>query len=223
MSLMPPVAESLLPGPLRLGWGAALGAAVVVHAGHAFAARRQRRWWHIGYTVAAGGLASMYLLPGSVSSVGSVARLVLLTALSAALVTVMLAVRSREGVLNPLWVASVVDVLAVGYLLLPKSWQPPTLSYLLLLYLGYQALAWTAGLWNHMPVAGSSSHAHVASRATASLTRTGGRAAHPAPGPDPDAHGAGHRPDVLRAPAELTVRLTLAIAAAGTGYLLVTG
>ncbi|TQJ00964.1 DUF5134 domain-containing protein [Amycolatopsis cihanbeyliensis] len=142
----------LLPEWLRIVLAAVLCGVAVLHVGHVLAMRGQRRWWHAGHTVMALGMAAMYLLPRMRNEGLYEAGLVLFALFTVAVVIGALLIRRNEGVLNPLWIAAGVDMVAMTYMLLPMSGRFAPVTYLFVGYLGCQAVAWVTGLWGRVPV-----------------------------------------------------------------------
>lgn len=142
----------LLPTWLRVVWVVALGAVVVLHVGHAWAMPGQRRWWHVGHTAMAVGMALMYALPRMLFPGLYRVGLVLFALLTVTVAAVTVALRRHESTLNPLWVFSAVEMLVMTYMLLPPSVTPSWLTYLLIGYLSVQIVGWAFGLWDRLPV-----------------------------------------------------------------------
>lgn len=190
----------LLPSWLRLAWTAVLCGVLVLHLVHAWAMPGQRRWWHAGHTVMAAGMVVMYLLPHLTRQVPGAALFAVLTASSAGAAIVF---RYREGVLNPLWVASAVDMLAMTYMLLPAAVRPAWLTGVFVTYLTVQVGMWALGLWDRTPA----------------FHRSGG--AEPAVLDVPPSNAAPTAVVGLRAHSTPTVRLSLAAMTASMAYMLV--
>ncbi|WP_216205373.1 DUF5134 domain-containing protein [Amycolatopsis aidingensis] len=146
------MSSPLLPEWLRIALAAVLCGVAVLHIGHVLAMRGQRRWWHASHTVMALGMVAMYLLPRMGNEGLYQAGLALFALVTVALVAGAVLIRRGEGVLNPLWLAAAVDMLAMTYMLLPMSSRFAPVTYLFVGYLGAQAVAWTAGLWSRVPV-----------------------------------------------------------------------
>ena len=70
------------------------------------------------------------------------AGVALFAVMTVALATTAVVFRRREHVLNPLWVASAVDTLAMTYMLLPYAAQPAGVRWIFIAYLACQILAW---------------------------------------------------------------------------------
>ncbi|TNC24222.1 DUF5134 domain-containing protein [Amycolatopsis alkalitolerans] len=142
--------SALLPGWLRMVWAAALVLVALAHLKHVITMRGQRRWWHTGHTVMAAGMALMYLLPAMDHPVLYQAGLAFYVAAVAALAATTVTNWREEGVLNPLWVATTIDMVAMAYMLLPA--RTPVLTAVFVVYLAGQAVAWSLGLWSRVPV-----------------------------------------------------------------------
>lgn len=143
----------LLPLWLQILWSAALLAVVVLHIWHAWHRPGQHRLWHGGHTIMAAGMIWMYLaMPTMGHPSQARAALVLFAVLTAALVVIALVWWRREHVLNPLWIASAADMLAMTYMLIPAMARPAALTWIVVAYLGLQALAWAIGAWARLPL-----------------------------------------------------------------------
>lgn len=199
MDLMPGM--PLLPDWLRSVWALAMGGVIVVHVWHASALRGQRRWWHIGHTTMAVGMAAMYLLPRMAHPTLYTAGAVLFTAITLAEAVTTFLHRCHEGVLNPLWVSSTTDKLAMTYVLLSPAVRPAGLAYVFILYSGGQALAWALLLWDRAPALRSPIGATSGAALTGPLGSAGRCVGLPA-----------HSTPVTRA--------SLAVMAAGMAYML---
>jgi hypothetical protein len=147
----PAMGIPLLPQWLRIVWAVALAGVLLLHVWHAWFVRGQPRWWHVGHIVMALGMMGMYLLgmtdPGLYRT-----GVVLFAAMTVALATTAVLLRRREGALNPLWMASAVDMLAMTFMLLPSAAQPAAVRSVFVAYLTCQMLAWALGLWDYVPV-----------------------------------------------------------------------
>jgi hypothetical protein len=192
----------LLPEWLRWVWAAAFLGVVVAHAWHAWSMRGQPRWWHIGHTTMAGGMLVMYLVPHMAHPGLYRAGLVLFVLVAAAEAAWTLVLRRREGWLNPLWVATTVDQLVMVYMLAMPMSGPVLVTSALVVYLGVQTVLWGAGLWSRVP----------AVRPQEAPLGAPGAASAP-----PRAREIG-----LAAEADVVVRISLAVMAAGMGYMLLT-
>lgn len=202
---MEPMASGL-PGWLRLTWAVLLGAVVIVHIGHAIGVNGQHRWWHVGHTLMAAGMALMYLLPRMAHPGLYEAGLVAFLLLAVAMAAVVALVWRREDVLNPLWVAAAVDLMAMTYMFVPTTSRPAQVTFLLMLYLGSQAVAWLMGLWNRVPNL-SPEPFRVSDAASANVGEV-------------DSVQRPERAVGLQATASLSVRSTLAVMAASMAYML---
>ncbi|HVV11998.1 MAG TPA: DUF5134 domain-containing protein [Amycolatopsis sp.] len=139
----------LLPEWLRLVWAVLLVVVAFAHLRHVVTMRGQRRWWHIGHTLMAAGMAAMYLLPRMDHQALYRSGLALYVVVAVALAATTAAHWRREAVVNPLWVASTLDVVVMVYMLLPV--RTPTVSGVFVVYLAGQAVAWALGLWSRVP------------------------------------------------------------------------
>jgi hypothetical protein len=146
------MSAGLLPSWLRIVWAAALAGVVVVHAWHALLMPGQRRWWHLTHIVMAVGMALMYLLPRIPYAALYSAGLGLFAVIALVVVTATVVARSREGAVNPIWVATALDYLAMTYMLINPGLRPDWLSYLFVAYLASEIVAWCARLFDRLPV-----------------------------------------------------------------------
>ena len=140
-----------LPEWLRVVWALLMLAAVVAHAAHVRTMSGQRQWWHVSHTAMAAGMTLMYLVPMMSAPTTYRVGMVLFASGTLAMAAVTVWLRRREGVLNPLWIASGVDMLAMTYMLLPMGSHVAAVSYVFVVYLVASALAWTGGLWKRAP------------------------------------------------------------------------
>lgn len=144
-------AMSLLPGWLGIVLGVASIVVIVPHLRHVTVTAGQHRWWHAGHIIMALGMAQMYLLGMGTPAVDNA-----LSGLFGASTLVVLVVaarcRTREGVVNPLWIATALDMAAMAYMYAPQSLRPAPLTWLVIVYLVMQAAAWATGAWGRMPV-----------------------------------------------------------------------
>jgi hypothetical protein len=213
----PAMSMPLLPQWLRIVWAVALAGVLLVHVWHAWSVPGQPRWWHIGHIIMALGMMGMYLV-GMAHTGLSRAGVVLFAVMTAALATTAVVFRRRERVLNPLWVASAVDTLAMTYMLLPPAAQPTGVRWVFIAYLACQTLAWALGLWDRVPVfqpAPSALGPVPATRATATTGRVQAVAtamAIPAQ--------SGDRVLGLTAHCTPAIRVSLAVMAASMAYML---
>ncbi len=200
-----------MPTWVRLGWAAVLCVVGVWHVGHAVAMRGERRRWHAGHTVMAAGMASMYLLPRMSHPGWYPAGLAVFALAAAVVVALTLGYRRRDGVLNPLWVASAADMVVMVYMFLPPSSRTPVLTYLFVAYLAGQAAAWALGLWTRVPVLRRSAAVVTEARPGGAVAVDAGRS------PAGEVEG---RIVGLTAHSSRTVLASLAVMAAGTAYML---
>jgi hypothetical protein len=209
----------LLPQWLRVVWVVALCVVGVVHVGHAWARPGQRRWWHTGHIVMAGGMGLMYALPLMSHLVWRGAGLALFCLAAVTLVVVAVVLWRREGVVNPLWLFAGVDMLAMSYMLAPSWARSAWLTVVIVVYLVGQVAAWGLGLWDRLPVFRAGLAGAPSVGAVASSSRGGGR------GPallsaDPDVETRPGPVLGLTGHSTPAVRLTLAVMAASMAYML---
>ncbi|MCH0559715.1 DUF5134 domain-containing protein [Streptomyces sp. MUM 16J] len=227
----------LLPQWLRICWAAAYGGVVVLHLWHAWSMAGQRRWWHTGHTVMALGMLLMYVVPRGGHDGPYRAGTAVFGLLAVAIAVVTVALSLREGVLNALWVASAVDMAAMAYMLLPAHTRPSAVSWVFVVYLAGQTLAWTAGVWARIPTLRTPVTAPTVTPAPAPVT-TSAPGAMPLPAPAGSGHsgsgsgssavsdpggrsGGGLRPGGgLVADGSPGIRISLAVMAAGMAYML---
>ncbi|MDR7303699.1 DUF5134 domain-containing protein [Haloactinomyces albus] len=212
----------LLPMWLRIVWVVALCGVIVTHVGHAVAMPGQRRWWHVGHTAMAAGMALMYLLPRMQHPALYRAGLVLFVLIMVAEAAATAVFRRREGMLNPLWLLSAVDMFAMAYMLLAPAARPVWLTWVLVAYLGGQVLGWAFGLWDRLPVFARGLPATVAPGDSPTAVERTHRHEHAVtPLADDPAPEAAPGPVVgLTAHSTVAVRVTLAVMAAGMAYML---
>jgi hypothetical protein len=211
----------LLPGWLAIVWAVAFAGVVVLHLWHAACLPGQRRVWHAGHIAMAAGMAAMYLLPRMAHPEVYRGGLVLYAVLTAGVITVASWFRRREQALNPIWVASAVDYLAMTYMLTPPADRPAWLNFLFAAYLAAEALMWLARGFDRLPVFTRRPVPVTPSRA----------ALGPGAAPAPHAPGSEGKPPLLSAhpgpdPAsptrsDLSVGLSLAVMSAGMAYMLI--
>lgn len=148
-----PMSMPLLPEWLRIVWSVALLVVVCLHIWHACSMAGQHRWWHAGHTIMAVGMIWMYLAkPTMAHPAQARTGLVIFAALTAALAVTALVWWRRERALNPLWIASATDMLAMTYMLIPPMSRPATLTWVVVAYLAVQTLAWATGAWGRLPL-----------------------------------------------------------------------
>lgn len=144
-------AMALLPDWLGVTLGVVSLLIVVPHIRHMAVTTGQHRWWHVGHTVMAAGMGQMYLLGMGNELVNGIGLAVF------ALITVaMLATTVRcwvsEGKMNPLWIATAVDMAAMAYMYAPAGMRPTVVTWLFIAYLVGHAITWATGAWGKMPV-----------------------------------------------------------------------
>ena len=123
----------LLPGWLRVACVVALSAVVMVHVAHAWA-------------------RLMYALPTMSHAEWNRVGLALFSLATIAMAAVTIVLRFREGALNPLWLFSGLDMLAIAYMLAPSPARPAWLTVVVVAYLSGQVAAWGFGWWDRLPV-----------------------------------------------------------------------
>jgi hypothetical protein len=147
--------------------------------------------------------------------------LVAYAVLAAGVITVLAWLGNQEAALNPIWVASGVDYLAMSYMLIAPEHRPGWLNLLFAAYLAAEALAWLSRGFDRLPTFNRRAAPVTASRA----------ALGPGAARAPQAPGAENRPLLLSAhprtdpasPArsDLSVGLSLAVMSAGMAYMLI--
>lgn len=142
---------TVLPGWLRAVLAVVLFGVFVVHLWHSATMPGQRRWWHVGHTLMAAGMALMYAVPMMTVPTLRDGMAVVFAAMTVVSTGTALLLRRREGVLNPLWTASALDMLAMTYMLLPHSARIGVVTTVFVLYLAVQTVAWAFGLWDRAP------------------------------------------------------------------------
>lgn len=212
----------LLPTWLRVAWVLALCVVVVLHGGHAVAMPGQRRWWHTGHTVMGVGMALMYALPRMQHPALYRVGLVLFALMTVAIVAATMAIRRHEGTLNPLWILSAADTLAMTYMFVPPTSTPRWLTYVFVVYLCCQVVAWACGLWDRLPVFRQPVLAGGASRRTGApdtASERDERSPELLPA-DPHPEASTGRLVGLTVHSSLAVHITLAVMAASMAYML---
>lgn len=143
-------AMTLLPTWLAVVLGIVSLLVLVPHITHVVATTGQHRWWHVGHIVMAIGMAQMFLFGmGNPFISGTFAGL--FVAITCLLLATTAWSRAREGTVNPLWIATAVDTAAMAYMYAPASARPATVTWLLIVYLVAQAVAWASGAWGKVP------------------------------------------------------------------------
>jgi hypothetical protein len=120
---------------------------------HARRMSGQPRWWHIVHVLMSVGMLAMYADMDQRGLNWLIA--VVFAAAAMALAVTIGVLRGRERSLNPLWVATTIDMLAMvymGVITLPSVRGPATLTWVFGVYLAGQTLAWAGGLWDRVPV-----------------------------------------------------------------------
>jgi len=215
----------LLPEWLRMLWVAALLGAAALHVRHAWLMPGQTRWWHAGHTTMAIGMTLMYLLDRMQHPALYQAGLAVFASALLTVAAITAAISRREGVLNPLWLASTLDLLAMVYMLLPAENRNAALTGVVVIYLTCQVLAWVLGWWDRAPaprhaVASAqalSTESNMATDATMPLTATGSPAAALL---GPAQQVVQYRQRELCLQCTLSTRASLAVMAAAMGYML---
>ena|SRR5699024_954889 len=196
----------LLPQWLAITWAVVLVGVTAVHVWHAWAMRGQPRWWHIGHTTMALGMAAMYLLPAMSHPGFARFGLTAFGVISLGVMSTAVLHWWREGVANPLWLATTVDMLAMTYMFLPMANWIPVITGVLVGYLCLQTIAWATNLWARIPLYAGNT------------TTSGTPAVTDGPG---TANSRAFTSRVgLTAITDGSVRATLAIMAAGMAYML---
>ncbi len=142
---------TVMPGWLRTVFAVAMCGVLAVHLWHARTMAGQRRWWHVGHCFMAAGMVVMYAVPLMTMPALQGAGAALFAALTASSAVATSALRRSEGVLNPLWVASGLDMLAMTYMLLPHGARVGAITGVFVVYLLVQTVAWAFGLWDRAP------------------------------------------------------------------------
>ncbi|NHD15541.1 MULTISPECIES: DUF5134 domain-containing protein [unclassified Actinopolyspora] len=205
-----PMGMSLLPDWSRPLWALLLVVVFAQHALHAGRMSGQPRWWHVGHTLMAAGMAVMYLLPHMRYPGLYRAGLVLFALVALVEVVAAGVIGRREGGFNPLWGTAAAGMLIMTYMMVPLQLRPSWLTLVLVAYLCCETVIWAGGLWQRLP----------SSRTPPRLPPTGVElsTAPGAAGPAP-AGGSG-RGFGLVAHRSLGVRLSLAVMAASMAYML---
>ncbi|MGH3827111.1 MAG: DUF5134 domain-containing protein [Pseudonocardiaceae bacterium] len=205
----------LLPQWLRVVWALALAGVVLVHVSHAWFLPGQGRWWHTGHIIMALGMIGMYLL-GMTHPGLSWAGVALFGVLTLALATTAVVCGRREAALNPLWVVSAVDMLAMTYMLLPPATRPTVVNWVFVAYLACQVLAWALGLWDQVPALQPA----PAALGSVPVTTPATERVHSAPPATVIPAHSGDRVLGLTAHCTPAIRVSLAVMAASMAYML---
>ncbi|WP_438388265.1 DUF5134 domain-containing protein [Actinopolyspora saharensis] len=205
-----PMGMSLLPDWSRPLWALLLVVVFAQHALHAGRMSGQPRWWHVGHTLMAAGMAVMYLLPHMRYPGLYRAGLVLFALVALVEVVAAGVIGRREGGFNPLWGTAAAGMLIMTYMMVPVQLRPSWLTLVLVAYLCCETVIWAGGLWQRLP----SSCTPPRRPPTGVELSTAPGAAGPAP-----AGGSG-RGFGLVAHRSLGVRLSLAVMAASMAYML---
>ncbi|WP_019854294.1 DUF5134 domain-containing protein [Actinopolyspora mortivallis] len=145
------MAMPLLPDWSRPLWALLLVVVLVQHALHARRMSGQPRWWHAGHTTMALGMAVMYLLPHMRHPDLYRVGLVLFALITVLELVVTVVLRSREGLVNPLWLSSTAGMLAMTYMMVPGSSRPAWLTLVFVGYLCCETVVWSLGWWERVP------------------------------------------------------------------------
>lgn len=143
-------AMALLPTWLGVVLGIMSLLVIVPHITHVLATTGQHRWWHIAHIVMAIGMAQMFLF-GMANPFINGTFAGLFVAITCLLLATTAWSRAREGTVNPLWIATAVDIAAMAYMYAPASARPGPVTWLLIVYLVAQAVAWASGAWGKVP------------------------------------------------------------------------
>lgn len=142
---------TLLPTWLGVVLGIVSLLVVVPHIRHVAATVGQHRWWHVGHIVMAIGMARMYLFGMGPPAVDGISG-GLFIAITFIVLVAAVWCRLREGVVNPLWVATALDMAAMAYMHAPASLRPTPVTGVIIVYLVAQAVMWASGAWGRVPV-----------------------------------------------------------------------
>lgn len=126
---------ALLPFWLRVVWAIALAVVALVHMWHVWSMSGQPRWWHAGHTLMAVAMIGMYLTDRMTYPSVYSAGVVLFGVLAVLIAAVAAVLRTWEGLFNPLWVASAVEMAAMAYMLLPTTARLTGLTVAFVVYL----------------------------------------------------------------------------------------
>lgn len=133
-----------IPVPVGATWAALFALIVLVHGAHVVLMGGRHRQWHAGHVLMAVGMVVMFLPTGGMLVPATVG--VGVFGLAAGLVVVTLAVfRWRAAPLGTLWLASVIDLVAMAYMFAMMSTRVDWLSVLAAAWFAAQALGWASG------------------------------------------------------------------------------
>src|SRR5699024_2168037 len=194
----------LLPPWLTVAWSLALMAVVAIHVHHCRMMTGQVRWWHLMHTAMGIGMVAMYVLPVMSDPILAWGGLGIFAALTAALLLTTIVQFRREGALNPLWLATSIDMAAMTYMFLPMNAQPLLLTWVVIAYLATHTLIWLCDVWARANI----------------FTLADSPGEPPLPGGSAGTAVVQRRSLGLSGKVDLSVRITLAVMAASMGYML---
>lgn len=142
MRLVMTMRMPLLPGWSQWAWVSALAVVLVVHAWHVWTMSGRPRWWHAGHTVMAAGMVAMYAVRQHGHTGLYWVEAVLYAILTVAVGLGGAALWRRDRMVNWLWAASTVDLLAMTYMALPAADRDAGVTYSFVAYLVIEALVW---------------------------------------------------------------------------------
>ncbi|HLR28019.1 MAG TPA: DUF5134 domain-containing protein [Ruania sp.] len=179
-------------------------AVVAIHVHHCRMMTGQVRWWHLMHTAMGIGMVAMYVLPVMSDPILAWGGLGIFTALTAALLLTTIVQFRREGALNPLWLATSIDMAAMTYMFLPMNAQPLLLTWVVIAYLATHTLIWLCDVWARANI----------------FTLADSPGEPPLPGGSAGTAVVQRRSLGLSGKVDLSVRITLAVMAASMGYML---
>lgn len=137
--------SSWIPYPVAAVWTAAFAMVALVHLGHAAVMSGRHRLWHVGHVLMAAGMLVMFW-PGEPLLGMSAGIGIWVYALAAGVLALGLVIAwSRHIRLGPLWLVSVVDFVAMAYMFAMMQTQFVWLSVLAAVWFAAQAIGWTGG------------------------------------------------------------------------------
>lgn len=140
--------NSWIPYPVAVVWTAAFVLVALVHLAHVAVMAGRHRLWHVGHVVMAVGMLVMFWPAEPLLGIPATAG-VWAYAIAACAVALALVVARWRGVrLGPLWLASVADFAAMAYMFALMSGGLAWLSVLATVWFAAQTLGWVSGWLN---------------------------------------------------------------------------
>lgn len=224
-----------IPYSAAVVWTVAFAVVMVVHVGHAVVMSWRHRVWHAGHVVMAAGMLVMFWPGESLLGIPAIAG-IWAYALAAGVLTLGLVIGQWRGVrLGWLWLISVADFAAMAYMFALMSIQLAWLSVVAAVWFTAQTIGWISGWLGRVLERGGLGDPVPATHPVPPGTET---AAQPEESQPPT--GPATQPEPAAAPTTVTarvttavrrhiidggrrdwsIRITLAVMAAGMGYMM---